>query len=102
MEKAREIADKINYLKRENIAYSGNEENIENGEFKIMSKYFPKLRREIMNTNENISYDFATTVGQLLTDDLTVSKWIILKEFIEGRKPEHDVMGSFDENGNLI
>ena len=51
-----------------------------------MSKYFPKLRIEIMNTNKSISYDFATSIGQLLTDDLKVSEWNILKGFIEGKK----------------
>tara|TARA_R110000803_G_scaffold108206_1_gene176456 strand:+ start:879 stop:1187 length:309 start_codon:yes stop_codon:yes gene_type:complete len=102
MEKVQKIADKINHLKRNLRVKMKDEQDIEYGDFDIMSKYFPKLRREIMNTNESISYDFATTIGQLLTDDLTLSKWIILKEFIEGRNKEYDVMGSFDENGDLI
>ena len=38
MEKVQKIVEQINYLKRENIAYSGNEEKIRDGEFKIMSK----------------------------------------------------------------
>tara|TARA_R110000782_G_scaffold8820_1_gene28533 strand:- start:370 stop:678 length:309 start_codon:yes stop_codon:yes gene_type:complete len=102
MEKVQKIVEQINYLKRENIAYSGNEEKIRDGEFEIMSKHFPGLREEIIKTNKNIDWEFATTIGQLLTDDLTLSKWIILKEFIEGRNQEYDVMGSFDENGDLI
>lgn len=86
MQKAREISEKINHLKRNLRVKMKDEQDIEYGDFNIMSKYFPKLRREIMNTNESISYDFATSIGQLLTDDLKVSEWIILKEFIEGKK----------------
>ena len=102
MEKVQKIADKINYLKRNLRVKMKDEQDIEYGDFEIMSEYFPGLREEIIKTNKNIDFDFATTIGNLLTDDLTLSKWIILKEFIEGRKPEHDVMGSFDENGDLI
>jgi hypothetical protein len=86
MQKAREISEKINHLKRNLRVKMKDEQDIEYGDFEIMSEHFPKLRREIMNTNESISYDFATSIGQLLTDDLKVSEWMILKEFIEGKK----------------
>jgi len=90
MQKAREISEQINHLKRDLRAESINKKNsdglIEYGDFDIMSKYFPKLRIEIMNTDKSISYDFATSIGQLLTDDLKVSEWNILKGFIEGKK----------------